>query len=120
MPAIRPAALFAVSAVLVVLGGCGTWTHPTKPATALESDRLQCAVQAMQAFPVQMATRIDQPARTEPGRSSCTTTGNRTDCVNWPAQVIPATYASYDANKDRRDRAQSQCLSDAGWVYKLD
>lgn len=120
MPAIRPAPSLALLALLALLGGCGTWTHPSKPATALESDRLQCAVQAMEAFPVQMATRIDQPARQEPTKSSCTTTGNRTDCTTWPGQLIPATYVLYDANTDRRTQAQSQCLRDAGWVYKLD
>lgn len=109
-----------LAAAVTVLAGCGTWTHPTKPASALEADRAHCQRESVAMFPVVIAQRLDRPGRIEPGRSSCTTTGNTTNCVNYPPREIPPTYVSYDANESRRNDAQNQCLRAAGWVYKLD
>ena len=110
---------FAAVLVATALTGCGTWTHPTKPAAAYDVDRNQCNASAIARFPVALAQRIDKPGYIEPGRSSCTNTGNTTNCVNYPPREVPPTYITYDTNENRRSEASDSCVRAAGWTYKL-
>lgn len=114
-----PRLAFAAVLVATAVAGCGTWTHPSKPAAAYDVDRNQCDASAIARFPVALVQRIDRPGYIEPGRSSCTTTGNTTNCVNYPPREVPPTFVTYDANQHRRSEASDGCMRAAGWTYTL-
>ncbi|MEI7444285.1 MAG: hypothetical protein WCK28_05290 [Burkholderiales bacterium] len=111
--------LLALLALSAALGGCGTWTHPTKTGAAYDTDRSICDAGAKARWPQVWRQEIDRPAYIEPGRSTCTTKGNTTDCVNYPPREVPATYRTVDANADAREKASDTCMVDAGWTWKL-
>lgn len=102
------------------LAGCGTWTHPTKPAAALDADRLACERDALGMYPVALVQRQTAPARQEPPRTNCTTRNGHTTCVTVPGAWTGPQFTTEDANAGRRNEAISSCLRALGWVWKTD
>lgn len=105
---------------LAVLGGCGTWTHPTKPAAALDADRMGCEQRAVALYPVLMVQRQTAPARQEPPKTSCVTRNGHTTCTTVPGAWTGPQFVTEDANASNRNDAVSQCLRALGWVWKMD
>jgi hypothetical protein len=116
-PPVLAASLLGLAAALA---GCGSWTHPSKPASALAADRMGCEQWAVGLYPVALVQRQVTPARQEPPRTSCTTRDAHTTCTTTPGAWIGPTFATEDANASRREDAISQCLRSAGWTWKLD
>ena len=121
VPARPPIVLAApLLALLAALGGCGSWSHPTKPASALDADRMGCEQWAVGLYPVALVQRQVRPARQEPPKTVCTTRDAHTTCTTTPGAWVGPSFATEDANASRRESAIQQCLRSAGWSWKVD
>jgi hypothetical protein len=87
----------AATAVLlsVVLAGCGTWSHPTKPPSAFARDNAACELAAIKEV------QVNAQQQTAP---------------KWMAKSIGKTYTT-DANETLRSRWHNGCLRILGWSF---
>jgi len=109
-----------LATLVAALAGCGQWTHPTKSTTDLYAEKTACEQRAVAIYPVVLVQRQTSGGHFTPGTSTCTTSGNKTTCVNSPGRWVPPVWITEDANESRRDTMVSDCLKAAGWTWKLD
>jgi hypothetical protein len=85
-----------VIALPLLLAGCGgTWSHPTKPASAFAKDDAACEMAAIKE--VQVNTQ-------------------KHDAPPWMAKSLGKTYTT-DANDTLRHRWYRSCLRMLGWSF---
>ncbi|WP_341235142.1 hypothetical protein [uncultured Sulfitobacter sp.] len=102
-------------AVMIGLGACAplkTYYKPGADITAVQRQTTACEVEALAKVPV--STQIRRaPPRFIPPREICNSAGR---CRVLPGYYEPGAVYTVDPNVDLRNRVESQCMADQGFV----
>jgi hypothetical protein len=103
------------AAMLIGLGACAplnTYYKPGADITAVQRQTTACEVEALAKVPV--STQIHRaPPRFIPPREICNSAGR---CRVLPGYYEPGAVYTVDPNVDLRNRVETQCMADQGFV----
>lgn len=106
---------FSLCIGLMVLTGCAPLTiyhREGVSVTRMNSDLLSCELSALADAPVANQIRRTPP-RYIPARRICHADGS---CYSKGGYFIPGEVFTVDVNQDLRNRAEQQCMANAGYT----
>lgn len=104
--------LVFVSAVAIMLSGCGGWSRPNTSEAEFNADRYACESQAAQSYPVQM---MYTPGPVTPSQTTCQSFYGQVRCTTTPGVQYPGTQT--DMNSINRASAIRSCLQSKGYTW---
>ncbi|PYC48340.1 hypothetical protein DI396_04930 [Litorivita pollutaquae] len=98
---------------VVLLAGClpiETYHKTGAPVARVQSDEVECKVDALKQVPVNTVTR-SIPGQYVPGRKICNPRG----CYRTAGHMTPPRIESYDSNAGLRGQVVEQCMQAQGY-----
>lgn len=96
----------------IPLAGCAGWSRPNTTEYEMNTDRAQCASEALRAYP----PRYVNVYTSTPITTSCSGSGKHYSCTTMGGEVRPNDV---DSNLGRRNRARDACLESKGYSFGM-